>query len=104
MAAEICRATLLNFLEAAERDQRCALLAVWPLYNQRRTFPDAHRDCRCNAAPSLRVFSGCPENRIPARRDARRSGEANAIAHLRTAARDLSTLRHFPHSTCARAN
>src|SRR6266581_7849150 len=53
---KICRATSPNYLAAAERDQKCARRAVWPSYNRPRTSRDAHRDYRCNAAPSLRAF------------------------------------------------
>src|SRR4029453_6190979 len=53
---KISQAISPNFPVAAGPDQKCAPRAVWPLYSLRRTFPGGHRDCRCNAAPSLRAF------------------------------------------------
>src|SRR6266508_2224763 len=70
LTAEISPATSLNFPAAAARGQKCAVPAVLPLCNPRRTFPDERRDCRCNGEPSLPGFSDQQANPIACRRDA----------------------------------
>src|SRR5204863_8434066 len=71
LTAEISPGTLLNFLAADVRDQKCVPRAVWLLCNPRRTFPGERRDYRCNAVPSLQGFSDQQVNLTACRRDAR---------------------------------
>src|SRR5882757_3451503 len=59
-----------NFRAMVAPDRKFVRPEAWPWCNRRRTFPDAHPDCRCSEAPLPPVFSDQQANPIVYRRDA----------------------------------